>query len=202
MSPPSELQEIPVATAEAARKALLDDLERIQNVGQLPEDDPILNEEQLHFVFRFPGAEPLVSRWSGSPEEVQAANNAIVDKLADLCGRAHPEQFSAACNGCGPASWPEERREKLTKWLATFAPAFDVHDCRFTFDNDGTRENFDYANDELEKNCILLANQEYAWYNPLRYVARHAGHIIAALCREFGWQSWKEAYNHKKGAQS
>ncbi len=86
-----------IGTAEAARKALLDDLERIQNVGQLPEDDPILNEEQLHFVFRFPGAEPLVSRWSGSPEEVQAANNAIVDKLADLCGRAHPEQFSAAC---------------------------------------------------------------------------------------------------------
>ena len=86
-----------IGTAEAARKALLDDLERIQNVGQLPEDDPILNEEQLHFVFRFPGTDPLVSRWSGSPEEVQAANNAIVDKLADLCGRAHPEQFSAAC---------------------------------------------------------------------------------------------------------
>ena len=86
-----------IGTAEAARKALLDDLERIQNVGRLPEDEPILNEEQLHFVFRFPGAEPLVSRWSGSPEEVQAANSVIVDKLAGLCGRAHPEQFSAVC---------------------------------------------------------------------------------------------------------
>ena len=140
-----------------------------------------------------------------TPYEAQQRKNRIRD--AELYGwpfvcALTDEQFSAACNGCGPASWPEERREKLTKWLATFAPAFDVHDCRFTFDNDGTRENFDYANDELEKNCILLANQEYAWYNPLRYVARHAGHIIAALCREFGWQSWKEAYNHKKGAQS
>lgn len=109
------------------------------------------------------------------------------------------EQFSAACNGCGPASWPEERREKLTKWLATFAPAFDVHDCRFDWDNDGTRENFDYANRELGKNCVLLADEKYAWYNPVRYWARQKGKLIAALCREFGWSAWKEAYNHKKG---
>ena len=112
------------------------------------------------------------------------------------------EQFDAAWNGCGPDSWPAERREKLTRWLSTFALAFDGHDCRFAYDNDGTREKFDYANDELEKNCILLADEKYAWYNPLRYFARNRGHIIGALCREFGWSAWRDAFaknQNKKG---
>ena len=104
------------------------------------------------------------------------------------------EAYDTACNGCGPESWPKERREKLTAWLSTFALAFDIHDCRFAYDNDATREKFDHANDELEKNCLLLADEKYAWYNPFRYLARNRGHIIADLCRKFGWTAWKEAY--------
>lgn len=106
-----------------------------------------------------------------------------------------PDQdFANACNGCGPESWPQERRAKFDKWLATFAAAFDVHDCRFTFGNDGSRERFDYANDELEKNCRLLADGKYAWYNPLRYFARNRAHLIGEACRMFGWDAWKAAH--------
>lgn len=112
-----------------------------------------------------------------------------------------PAKVAAACNGCGPSSWPEERRRKLDKWLATFRLAFCGHDCRFEYDNDGSREKFDAANEELRKNCLLLADQKYAWYNPLRYFARHAAHLIGLLCQDFGWQSWKDAYN-KKGTLS
>lgn len=113
------------------------------------------------------------------------------------------EQFAVACNGCGPASWPAEKREKLTKWLVTFLPAFDTHDCDFTFNNDGSRELFDAANHRLKKNCILIADEKYAWWNPLRYLARRAGKIIAGLCQKFGWSDWKKAYNKnqtKKGS--
>lgn len=108
------------------------------------------------------------------------------------------EQFASACNGIGPESWPKERRQKLDKWLETFGLAADVHDCRFTYDNDGTREKFDYANDELEKNCKLLADEKYAWWNPLRYFARNRAHLIAEACRVFGWDAWIQAYKKAK----
>lgn len=104
-------------------------------------------------------------------------------------------QFAAACNGIGPESWPEERRQKLDKWLAMFRLAADVHDCRFTWNNDGSREKFDYANDELEKNCKLLADEKYSWWNPLRYFARNRAHLISEACRVFGWDAWIKAYH-------
>ena len=136
-----------------------------------------------------------------TPCEAQRRKNRIRD--LDLYGwifvcSLTDEQFAVACNGCGPASWPEEKRRKLTKWLSTFALAFDVHDCRFDWDNDGTREKFDFANRELGKNCVVLADEKYAWYNPLRYWARQKGKLIAALCQDFGWDDWKKAHaNHK-----
>lgn len=111
-----------------------------------------------------------------------------------VCGLSD-EEFTSACNGCGPELWPEEWRARLDKWLATFGLAFDCHDCRFEFDNDGSREKFDFANDELEKNCLLLADQKYAWYNPIRYFARNRAHLIATACRNFGWSAWEDAYN-------
>ena len=112
----------------------------------------------------------------------------------DFVLRLTPEQFASACNGIGPESWPPAWRAKLDKWLATFRRAADVHDCRFTFDNDGTRQSFDAANDELEKNCIILADARYAWYNPWRYVARHAAHLVGKACRDFGWPAYEEAF--------
>ena len=133
-----------------------------------------------------------------TPYEAQQRKNRIRD--LELYGwqfvcSLSDEQFSVACNGCGPASWPAEKRRKLTKWLVTFLPAFDVHDCDFSYRNDGTREGFDAANRRLRKNCLLLADDKYGWYNPLRYLARRAGKIIAGLCQEFGWSDWKKAYS-------
>ena len=107
-------------------------------------------------------------------------------------------QIANACNGIGPASWSADARKKLDKWLSTFRLAADVHDCRYTWDNDGTREKFDYANDELEKNCKILADEKYAWYNPLRYLARRAAHLVAQACRDFGWSAYKDAYSKLK----
>ena len=112
------------------------------------------------------------------------------------------EQFASAVNGIGPDSWPQEWRDRLSKWLNTFSLAADVHDCRFTFDNDGTREKFDYANDEIEKNCLLLADDKYPWWRPRRYIARHAAHLIAKACRDFGWEAWQEAFEKTKQGET
>ena len=112
----------------------------------------------------------------------------------DFARRFTPEQIAAACNGIGPESWPEERRAKMDRWLATFRRAADVHDLRYSYDNDGTRERFDAANDELERNCLILADRKWAWWNPWRYVARHAAHAVGKACRDFGWDAYEKAY--------
>lgn len=113
-----------------------------------------------------------------------------------------PERVAAACNGIGPASWPEERRAKLDKWLRTFRPAAGVHDCDFEFNNDGSVEKFNEANERLERNCLILADRKYAWYNPFRYVARNRAHLVATACRLFGWSDWKKAYTKKHNKEN
>ena len=103
-------------------------------------------------------------------------------------------RVAAACNGIGPEWLPERYRAKLDKWLAKFKPAADVHDCRFAFDNDCTDAKFRAANDELERNNVIIADSRHAWWNPLRYCERSEGRLMAEVCRRFGWSAWRDAY--------
>ena len=119
---------------------------------------------------------------------------------ADFVAALGPAKVAAACNGIGPESWPEDWRKKLNSWLSTFRLACDVHDCDFAYNNDGSVALFDAANERLLKNCLILADLKYAWYNPLRYFARNRAHLIALACSTFGWSSWQDAYNHHPGS--
>ena len=116
-----------------------------------------------------------------------------------------PERVARACNGIGPESWPEEARAVLNRWLGTFDVCADDHDCRFEYDNDGSDVKFRQANDELERNCLIVADAKYRWYNPLRYIARRKGRLMAQACRDFGWRAWRAAWERnqkKKGNES
>lgn len=112
-----------------------------------------------------------------------------------------PEKVAAACNGAGPERVSARCRRLLSWWFRIFKPCFDVHDCRFTYLNDGTRTLFDAANAELGLNCRKVADSRYRWFNPLRYIARFCGTVIEGTCREFGWGPWQEAYQKAKNAQ-
>ena len=103
-----------LGTVDAARDTLLGDILRPENAGQLPANTPILDEAQLHFTFRIKGAEPLVAQWDGVEEEVRAANKPIADKLAELCGNAHPEQFSAVCYAMSQSGAGSKMRSAFT----------------------------------------------------------------------------------------
>lgn len=100
-----------------------------------------------------------------------------------------------AYNGIGPKWMKPEKRKKLSKWLKMFIVPCVQHDCRFAYDNDGTEAKFRAANDELERNCIIVADATYKWYNPMRYLARLKGHALAQVCRVFGWGAWRDAYD-------
>ena len=61
-----------------------------------------------------------------------------------------------AYNGIGPEWLPAQIREELNKHLGLFAVCAVIHDCRFAYDNDGSAAKFNAANDELERNCIIV----------------------------------------------
>ena len=106
------------------------------------------------------------------------------------------EEMCAAYNGIGPESFHPTLRKAVDHLAPDLRPIALIHDVRFTY-GDGSREWFDYANDELEANGLSLANQKYRWYNPMRYITRVRVRTYAALCRNFGWEAYLRACNHQ-----
>lgn len=104
------------------------------------------------------------------------------------------ETLAARWNGIGPESMDEVMRKKLNKWLKLFLPACFIHDQDFA-ESDGTRGGFVAANDRLERNCLIIADDRYDWYDLRRYLARRGGRLVADACRIGGWRAWTDAYD-------
>lgn len=102
------------------------------------------------------------------------------------------ETLAARWNGIGPEWMSESKRKKLDKWLRLYRPACFVHDQDFA-ESDGTRGGFVAANDRLERNCLIIADDRYEWYDPRRYLARRGGRLVADACRITGWGAWQDA---------
>ena len=102
-----------------------------------------------------------------------------------------PEELATVYNGIGPEWLPYSLREKLTKYLAIFAPACLIHDFHYWI-GDGTLKDFNYANDILEANCRKCINAETKWYQLLRRAAGYyAAHLMAEACRRYGWSAYR-----------
>ena len=102
------------------------------------------------------------------------------------------ETLAARWNGIGPERMSEKARKKLDKWLRLYKPACFIHDQDFA-ESDGTRGGFIAANDRLERNCLIIADDHYEWYDPRRYLARRGGRLVADACRIAGWRAWQDA---------
>lgn len=110
-----------------------------------------------------------------------------------------PEEIAVAYNGIGPEWLPFSIREKLTKYLAIFAPACLIHDFHYWI-GDGTLKDFNYANDTLEANCRKCINAETKWYQLLRRAAGYyAAHLIAEACRRYGLSAYRTGRVNDEG---
>lgn len=107
------------------------------------------------------------------------------------------EVLAARWNGIGPESMDEAKRKKLDKWLRLYKPACFIHDQDFA-ESDGTCSGFMVANDRLECNCQIIADDLYEWYDPRRYLARRGGMLVADACRIAGWRAWQDAAKARK----
>lgn len=125
-------------------------------------------------------------------------------KLTDAAWVAcfSPEELATVYNGIGPEWLPYSLREKLTKYLAIFAPACLIHDFHYWI-GDGTLKDFNYANDILEANCRKCIKAETKWYQLLRRSAGYyAAHLMAEACRRYGWSAYRTGRMEDPGVRS
>jgi len=107
------------------------------------------------------------------------------------------DQIAASYNGIGPSFLSAEKRRKLSRYLALFAPAAVIHDMRYTL-SDGTRRAFNYANFEFRENCIALAEKAYGLLNWRRYRAYVVAEaLFAGVSSQGGWVAWCEAFRDR-----
>jgi hypothetical protein len=82
-------------TATGGRNAMLGDIHRPSAPVLLESNEPAIAEENSKFVFNFPDGMTLAAEiGAAGSQKVKDANNAIADKLEELCGRIHPKQLS------------------------------------------------------------------------------------------------------------
>lgn len=111
------------------------------------------------------------------------------------------EDVASKYNGIGPAWMSEANRRRLTNALKFHEAPCLIHDVVRFDRSDGSTGGFSYANDELEHNCLTLADYKCAWYSPMRYWHRHGGYLIAQTCRLTGWSAWMDAFKARTGKQ-
>lgn len=108
--------------------------------------------------------------------------------------------LTVICNGCGAESFPEWCRELLTWLYRNYAPAHNIHDCRYE-ESDNMYSSRLLADDEFRDNCIILWERRYGWsrwINPVALYARNKIRLAYNALRLCGIYAWQEAYQKRK----
>lgn len=106
------------------------------------------------------------------------------------------DAVAAAYNGTGAEWMGETLRHALDKLSEVFLPAVLIHDCDYAY-SDGTMLSFQRANNRLECNMLTIADAEYAWFNPMRYLRRKQARLFAEVCRVFGIVAYTSAFEQQ-----
>ncbi|MBR3584128.1 MAG: hypothetical protein IKO01_11885 [Kiritimatiellae bacterium] len=82
-------------TPKGGRDTMLGDLYRPSTPSLASNGADALRDEDTKFVFNFPdGTTVSAKKGAEDAEDVRDANNAIADKIKDLCGEVHPKQLT------------------------------------------------------------------------------------------------------------
>lgn len=123
-------------------------------------------------------------------ELIAAAEKYGLDGL-DKVRKIGIDAVMTAYNGTGPEWFSDKLRVAIDKLSDVFLPAVMIHDVDYAHGK-GTHFDFIRANNRLESNMLTIADIEYSWYNPLRYIRRRQARIFAGLCRAFGWIAYNK----------
>lgn len=110
-------------------------------------------------------------------------NVTILDKYSLL-------ELAKIYNGIGPDRFPAHLREFVTEVNTIFEPAALIHDVEYH--EGGSKADFTAANTRFRRNCDILVDNAYAWYDPRRYYWEFKAWRFSRYCEYFGLEGYKE----------
>ena len=115
-------------------------------------------------------------------EELQLDNREILSKYTLT-------ELSAIYNGIGPDSFPEWLRNCISALHPSLAVVALIHDVEW-HESDKSKEKFAESNARFKQNGYKVAEAEFGWYNPRRYVVMNQARRFGNICQIFGWGAW------------
>lgn len=112
----------------------------------------------------------------------------------EIIGKYNMQELCSIYNGIGPDAFPQRLRKGISALNPSLAVVAFIHDIEW-HESDGSREGFKASNDRFRTNGCKVADAEYAWYNPRRWLVRHQAARFARLCQSFGWSGWASPCN-------
>lgn len=64
-----------------------------------------------------------------------------------------------------------------------------IHDVEW-HESDKSKERFAESNARFKANGYKVAESEFGWYNPRRYVVMNQARRFGNICQLFGWGAW------------
>ena len=107
----------------------------------------------------------------------------------EIIGKYNMQELCSIYNGIGPDAFPQWLRNGISALNPSLAVVAFIHDIEW-HESDGSQEGFKASNDRFRTNGCKVADAEYAWYNPRRWLVRHQAAKFARLCQTFGWSGW------------
>ena len=107
----------------------------------------------------------------------------------EIIGKYNMQELCSIYNGIGPDAFPPWLRKGISALNPSLAVVAFIHDIEW-HESDGSKEGFKASNDRFRTNGCKVADAEYAWYNPRRWLVRHQAAKFARLCQSFGWSGW------------
>lgn len=123
-----------------------------------------------------------IKRLKELAERLQLENREIIGKYTMT-------QLASIYNGIGPDSFPEWLRSIISVLHPSLAVVAFIHDIEW-HESDLSREKFAESNARFKRNGYKVAEAEFAWYNPRRYVVMNQARRFGNICQSFGWNAW------------
>ena len=111
-----------------------------------------------------------------------------------------PARVLEICNGVGPESFPESLRSMIDLTHPYMITASIIHDLRYYY-GDGTKFYFFDSNLDFMDNTIVVSDNMYGVFNPMRYLARRRAKQFRELLDRFGWDAYVAAIMERKNGQ-
>ena len=118
----------------------------------------------------------------------------------EILGKFPMNRLAQIYNGIGPDAFPAWLRGCVTALHPSLAVVAFIHDVEWS-ESDGTDETFKATNDRFKRNGYKVAEAEFGWYNPRRWIVMNQARRFGNICQKFGRSGWLKCHQDRLEAE-